>query len=277
MELSKIGVSLKEGCNIEGAELAIGFLKRDIDFNESIGINPNLLIQEKPYNLSAVCDINHRLQGIITQCINQGSFPLVYGGDHALAIGSISPWIKPNFGLIWIDAHGDCNTDVSSLTQRIHGMPLAVLMGHGHPELVKLIKHKLLASQILQIGIRSLDLKEKELMDAWGVNYLTMEEIRTMSMPELLKIVSTFTQTHDHIHISFDCDSMDPSIIKGVNTPAKGGFKLDEIIRLLESILASQKVDSMDIVEYNPIKDDGQTHAFILRLSQMLEAYTHHR
>lgn len=277
MELSKIGVCLKEGCNIEGADLAIDFLKKDLSFNEIIRIDSSLIIEEKPHNLSAIVDINHRLQGIISKCISEGSFPLVYGGDHALAIGSISPWIKGKFGLIWIDAHGDCNTDVSSVTQRIHGMPLAVLMGHGHPSLVGLIKHKLLASQILQIGIRSLDHKEKELMDAWGVNYLTMEQIRTMSMPDLITIVQAFTQTHEHIHISFDCDSMDPSIIKGVNTPAKGGFKLDEMIQLLKSILASQKVDSMDIVEYNPFKDDGQTHALILELSQILETYTLHR
>jgi arginase len=277
MELCKIGVSLKEGCNIEGAEQAIVFLKRDIHFKQIIEINPELLYKELPYNLSAVCDINLRLQTIIADTIKQGSFPLVYGGDHALAIGSISPWIDEHFGLIWIDAHGDCNTDESSLTHRIHGMPLAVLMGHGHPDLVALVKNKLLPSQILQIGIRSLDVKEKELMDTWGVKYLTMAEIRAMSMPDLLKITQGFVNDHQHIHISFDCDSMDPSVIRGVNTPAKGGFKIDEIEIVLKSILSSQKIDSMDIVEYNPLKDDGQTHALILQLSQMLEAYNEHR
>ncbi len=277
MELTKIGVSLKEGCNIEGAEQAIAFLKRDINFNQFIEIDHSLVSKELPHNLRAVCDINLRLQSIISNTIKQGSFPLVFGGDHALAIGSISPWIDEHFGLIWIDAHGDCNTNESSLTQRIHGMPLAVLMGHGHPDLVALVKNKLLPSQILQIGIRSLDAKEKVLMDTWGVKYLTMTEIRAMAMSDLLNIIQGFIQKHTHIHISFDCDSMDPSIIRGVNTPAKGGFKTEEMEIILKSILSSQSVDSMDIVEYNPLKDDGQTHALILQLSQMLEAYNEHR
>lgn len=208
--IKRIGVTLKEGCNIEGADLAIKSLADMLDFDEIISIDPSQIRNEKPLFLNAVSELNGRLKQCVHTLYELGDFPLVFGGDHALAIRSIAGSLTPETGVLWIDAHGDCNTVISSPSQHIHGMPLAVLQGHGHPQLTLLNNTIIKAKDILQVGIRSLDEQEAIQMQEWGVHTITMKDINTHGFDWMIKEVQLFIADHPKIHISFDCDSIDP-------------------------------------------------------------------
>jgi arginase len=267
--IKRIGVELKEGCDIQGGDLAIKALQESLVFDEVYSVNPGLLRLEDPLYISAVTDINLRLKQGIRSILKEGHFPVVFGGDHALAIGSISANLTPETGVLWIDAHGDCNTVESSPSHRIHGMPLAILQGHGHPRLTAMNDVVLKAKDILQIGIRSLDDEEQALMDRWGVRYITMSDIKANGYGWMIKEVAAFVATHPRIHVSFDCDSVDPKDAPGVNTPYKNGLSLSDVMTLLTS-LDYDKVFSMDIVEFNPTRDNGQTKAMILAIDALV-------
>jgi len=268
--IKRIGVVLKEGCDINGGQYAMDVLSQSIELDTVIKVNEALIKVQNPLYLDAVVDLNQRLKKEVEQAIKEGYFPLVFGGDHALAIGSISAVAQAGHAVLWIDAHGDCNTVESSDSKRIHGMPLAVLQGHGHPDLVHLVHQTVNSNNIMLIGIRSLDDEEERLMHLWGVHWITMVEIRKQGIDWLNEQVNRFIQDKKHLHVSFDCDSMDPSLFPGVNTPAKDGFKPYEILPLIKHVLSYPSISSMDIVEFNPTRDQGSTLDLIKSLNQMV-------
>lgn len=268
--IKRIGVVLKEGCDINGGQYAMDVLSQSIELDTVIKVNETLIKVQNPLYLDAVVDLNQRLKKEVEQTLSEGCFPLVFGGDHALAIGSISAVAQEGHAILWIDAHGDCNTVESSDSKRIHGMPLAVLQGHGHPDLIKLVHKTVESNNIMLIGIRSLDEEEERLMSLWGVHWITMVEIRKQGIDWLNEQVNRFIQDKKHLHVSFDCDSMDPSLFPGVNTPVKDGFKPYEILPLIKHVLHHPGISSMDIVEFNPTRDQGSTLDLIKTLNQMV-------
>ncbi len=268
--IKRIGVVLKEGCDINGGQYAMDVLSQSIKLDTVIKVNETLIKVQNPLYLDAVVDLNQRLKKEVEQTMSEGSFPLVFGGDHALAIGSISAVAQEGHAILWIDAHGDCNTVESSDSKRIHGMPLAVLQGHGHPDLINLVHNTVESNNIMLIGIRSLDDEEERLMSLWGVHWITMVEIRKQGIDWLNEQVNRFIQDKKHLHVSFDCDSMDPSLFPGVNTPVKDGFKPYEILPLIKHVLNHPGISSMDIVEFNPTRDQGSTLDLIKTLNQMV-------
>ena len=270
--IRKIGVVLKEGCDIEGGQFAIDALQKHITMDDVVRLDERLIKDQDPLYLDAVVDLNEHLKASVKEANDQGEFPLVFGGDHALAIGSITGVAQAEHSVLWIDAHGDCNTEESSDSKRIHGMPLAVVQGHGHPLLTDLVDHPIEARNILLVGIRSLDDAEEELMKQWGVRWLTMEEIRRQGLEWMHHEVMLFAKQAKHLHVSFDCDSMDPMHFPGVNTPVRGGFVSDEILPLLENVLSLDTISSMDIVEYNPTRDPNfDTLNLIQAITMLLE------
>ena len=270
--IRKIGVVLKEGCDIEGGQFAIDALQKHITMDDVVRLDEKLIKDQDPLYLDAVVDLNQHLKASVKDAYDQGEFPLVFGGDHALAIGSITGVAQAEHSVLWIDAHGDCNTEESSDSKRIHGMPLAVVQGHGHPSLTDLVDHPIEARNILLVGIRSLDDAEEELMEQWGVRWLTMEEIRRQGLEWMHHEVMLFAKQAKHLHVSFDCDSMDPMHFPGVNTPVRGGFVSDEILPLLENVLSLDTISSMDIVEYNPTRDPNfDTLNLIQAITKLLE------
>ena len=270
--IRKIGVVLKEGCDIEGGQFAIDALQKHITMDDVVRLDEKLIKDQDPLYLDAVVDLNQHLKASVKDAYDQGEFPLVFGGDHALAIGSITGAAQAEHSVLWIDAHGDCNTEESSDSKRIHGMPLAVVQGHGHPSLTDLVDHPIEARNILLVGIRSLDDAEEELMEQWGVRWLTMEEIRRQGLEWMHHEVMLFAKQAKHLHVSFDCDSMDPMHFPGVNTPVRGGFVSDEILPLLENVLSLDTISSMDIVEYNPTRDPNfDTLNLIQAITKLLE------
>lgn len=270
--IRKIGVVLKEGCDIEGGQFAIDALQKHITMDDVVRLDERLIKDQDPLYLDAVVDLNEHLKASVKEAYDQGEFPLVFGGDHALAIGSITGVAQAEHSVLWIDAHGDCNTEESSDSKRIHGMPLAVVQGHGHPSLTDLVDQSIEARNILLVGIRSLDDAEEELMRQWGVRWLTMEEIRRQGLEWMQQEVMLFARQAKHLHVSFDCDSMDPMHFPGVNTPVRGGFVSDEILPLLENVLSLDTISSMDIVEYNPTRDPNfDTLNLIQAITKLLE------
>ncbi len=204
--------------------------------------------------------------------LEKGAFPLVLGGDHSLAAGSVAAVAdyvrreeKP-LGLIWVDAHGDMNTPASSGSGNVHGMPLAALLGPEPAELSRIggFSPKVLAEHTVLIGIRNLDEREKEIVRNSRVHVFTMKDIDRAGIAtvteQALAIAGGGTAG---VHVSFDLDVCDPSIAPGVGTPVKGGLDYREAHMLMEIVADSGLLRALDIVEVNPILDDRNTTAIL--------------
>lgn len=211
--------------------------------------------------ITEVCELQ-RLK--VLEILEQGSFPLVLGGDHSVAIGTIaaiSEFYKrqqSEIGLIWFDAHGDMNTPDSTPSGNIHGMPLAVCLGQGNDGLVNMggFSPKVRPENVVLIGIRDVDNREKEIIRQSGVHAFTMTEIDELGMPEVIRqTLAIVSEGTAGFHLSFDLDGLDPSIAPGVGTPSRGGVNYREAHLFMEKIATSGKMIGLEMVELNPIVD----------------------
>jgi len=200
----------------------------------------------------------------IEKVLEKGDFPLCIGGDHSMALGTISGIAsyckkrKMRLGVIWIDAHSDMNTDGTSPSGNIHGMPLAALLGLGCDELVNFLgfSPKLHPENCALIGIRSIDETEKINIKKLKVPIYTMNDIDKLGIHRIIaKVLKQFREKVDHIHISFDLDSVDPLVAPGVGTPIPGGLSYREAHLLMETIAECGCMSSIEIAEVNPILD----------------------
>ncbi|KYG31237.1 arginase [Priestia endophytica] len=212
-------------------------------------------------NLEAVAEGNQRLCTKIQEVISLGRFPLVVGGDHSIAIGTLAGVSKraENLGVIWYDAHGDLNTAETSPSGNIHGMPLAVSLGMGHPLLTNIGGYlpKVKPENIVIIGARSLDVGEKELIREKGIRVYTMHEIDRLGMTKVMEeAVSYLKERTDHVHLSLDLDGLDPKEAPGVGTPVVGGISYRESHLAMEMLAEANFITSAEFVEINPILDD---------------------
>jgi len=204
------------------------------------------------------------IQEAIFNEISEGSLPIMLGGDHAMSIGSIAAVArfcaekKKKLCIIWIDAHSDFNTCDTSPSGNIHGMPVAVAAGYGPPELLA-IGHKVPmveAGDIYQVGIRSVDIQEKKLVMDSGVVTYDMRCIDEIGMREAMQqILENVAKKDAYIHVSFDVDSLDPTIAPGVATTIPGGLTYREAQLCMEMIHDSGRMISLDLMEINPALD----------------------
>lgn len=212
-------------------------------------------------NLNEVVEANERLAQLVNEEKKKGHFPLVLGGDHSIAMGTVaglSPHFE-NLGVIWYDAHGDMNTEETSPSGNIHGMPLAASLGLGHEKLTSIFQRqpKVKPDNIVLIGIRSLDEGEKQLIRDLNIKIYTMHEIDRLGMPQVMKETITYLQNRtDGVHLSFDLDGIDPSEAPGVGTPVNGGATYRESHLAMEMLAESQMITSAEFVEVNPMLDD---------------------
>jgi arginase len=206
----------------------------------------------------------------IEKVLENEDFPLCIGGDHSMALGTISGIAsyckkrKLRLGVIWIDAHSDMNTDETSPSGNIHGMPLASLLGLGCNELINLLgfSPKLLPENCALIGIRSIDEAEKLNIKKLKVPIYTMNDIDKLGIHRIIaKVLKQFRENVDHIHISFDVDSVDPLVAPGVGTPIPGGLSYREAHLLMETIAECGCMSSLEIAEVNPILDNNNQSA----------------
>jgi len=201
-------------------------------------------------------------------------FPIVLGGDHSVAMGSI-PGVSrgERIGVIWIDAHTDFNSPESSPSGNIHGMPLAALCGLGDPRLVDLgwPGAKVRPEDVVIIGVRSVDAGEREQLRRLGVTVHTMKEVDRLGIPRLAEDAVARLKRLSRVHVSLDADVLDPEIAPGVGTPVQGGLTYREAHLLMELLADAGIVTSLDLVEVNPILDrENRTAAMMVELAASL-------
>jgi arginase len=201
------------------------------------------------------------------QALPRDVFPICIGGDHSMSMGTVAGVTQgERIGLVWVDAHTDFNTPETSPTGNVHGMPVAHLVGLGDPGLVNIggAGPKIRPEDIVMIGIRSVDHGERELLRSRGATIFTMKEIDSLGMAQVAARTLEKLQNVGRIHVSFDADSLDPSIAPGVGTPVPGGLSYREAHLLMELFADSGKVKSLDLVEVNPVLDERNATAQIM-------------
>jgi len=220
--------------------------------------------------LDEVLKTSQTLAENVEEILDKGNFPLCIGGDHSMALGTIAGIAahcrknNKTFGVIWIDAHADMNTDQTTPSGNIHGMPLAASMGLGHKSLVEFygFSPKLKPENCTLIGIRSVDKKEKENIRKLNPTVYTMSDIDKLGIHRVIsKVLKQFRKQVDHIHVSFDVDSVDPSVAPGVGTPVKGGLDYREAHLLMETIAECGCMSSLEVAEVNPVLDNQNISA----------------
>ncbi|NND45980.1 MAG: arginase [Xanthomonadales bacterium] len=204
------------------------------------------------------------------EIMDEGDFPLVLGGDHSIAMGTVSG-VASHFheknesvGLLWFDAHGDMNTPGSSPSGNIHGMPLSHLLGEGDPDFINIMGFgpKVKPENVAVIGLRSIDKGEREIIRRSGIKALTMRDIDERGMASVVnEAIEVVTRDTAGFHLSFDVDGCDPAVIPGSGTLVPGGVRFREAHLLMEYAADSGKLTSLEIVELNPFLDHGNVSA----------------
>ena len=219
--------------------------------------------------IARVCQ---KLYQMVGQSLEEGVLPIVLGGDHSLAAGSVGATADfaaaagREVGVLWVDAHGDMNTPSTTSSGNVHGMPLAALLGPEPAELSRVGRRcpKIRAEKTVLIGIRNLDDLEKERIRAAKVTVFTMKDIDRHGIAAVMKrALSIATKDTMGIHVSFDMDVCDPTIAPGVGTPVKGGLDYREAHMVMEMVADSGKLMALDLVEINPILDSQNQTAIL--------------
>ncbi len=215
--------------------------------------------------LKEVLDVCVRLRDETEAALEKRSLPVILGGDHSIAMGSVSGVArhfrkrKREIGIIWIDAHTDMNLPDTSPSGNIHGMPLSHLLGHGLPALRKLsgTRAAVKPENVALLGIRSVDRRERQLVRSSGVRAYTMSEIDERGLATCMReAIGRVTDGTAGFHLSFDLDGVDPRYAPGVGTAVPGGLTYREAHLICEAVARSKKLLSMDMVELNPTLDE---------------------
>jgi arginase len=253
--------------HVAGLKAGVEGLGHEVVETFSLGVRSAEMVtpgDERARYLGEIADACRRLADRVEAHMEQGRFPVVLGGDHSVAIGTVTGiaryWRKrkKRVGVIWVDAHTDMNTPDSSPTGNIHGMPLAVLLGKGPKELVELAGEEpaLHAGDVCIFGARDIDESEKAVVRELGVRVYTMSEIDERGTAVCLReAIERCTAGTKGVHLSFDLDGVDPEFAPGVGTPVPGGLDLRESHLICERVAATGKLLGMEVVELNPVLD----------------------
>ncbi|MCD1147690.1 arginase [Peptoniphilus sp. KCTC 25270] len=273
--ISIIGAPLDMGASLRGCRLGpdairlAGMVRRieeigyDVKDCGNVEVKNHLGMDRAPNNLNnleLVKKANMDLYEAVKTELKAEQFPLILGGDHSIAIGSIKAVLDkyPNLGVIWFDAHGDINTNDTSPTGNIHGMPVATLLGLGAEELLEIgQKESLLKKEnIVYIGSRDLDGGERTMMKDLGIKVYTMHEVDYYGIKHVMEEAIEYLKDRcEHIHVSFDMDVLDPTVAPGTGTKVPGGMGYREAHLSLELVAKTEKLVSAEFVEVNPALD----------------------
>jgi arginase len=209
--------------------------------------------------LPEIKDTSHRIARLVAGSVREGHLPVVLGGDHSVALGTLAGLheVHGAGGVIWIDAHGDLNSPETSPSGNVHGMVLAAALGQagerfqgddwGLPALD--------AGRVALIGVRSLDDGERELLSRLEARVFTMSDVDRMGVEPVLREALEHVAGPGFAHVSLDLDAIDPDVAPGVGTPVRGGLSYREAHLAMELIAESGLVSSLDVVEVNPVLD----------------------
>lgn len=279
MKNMMIGVPLNLGANKAGIEFGPDVLQENYpdNFDEMTIIEVEKQKENfNDWNLKYKNTILHTCEKIASQvneAVKDGYRPIVIGGDHSIALGTISGVsLEKEIGVIWIDAHGDMNTDEITMSGNIHGMPLALLQGYGDRDLVNCFYEgaKIESKNVVILGARDLDHKEREFIDELGIKVISYDEVIHKGLDNVLEEIREHLKV-DNLHISFDVDSVDPEFAPGVSTPVRNGFTPDEMFTTFKYLFKNYFITSVDIVEFNPVFDkNGKTGEFVNELTNFV-------
>lgn len=276
-KISIIGVPLDHGQSRRGVDMGpsairyAGVIERIEAIGHEVIDEGNIQIEvaknaetqnSKLRNLNEVIKANTSLAEKVEKTVESGRFPLVLGGDHSIAIGTLAGLATAykNLGVIWYDAHADLNTSETSPSGNIHGMPMAVSIGLGDEQLVNIhtAGQKVKPENIVIIGARSVDPGERELIKEKGIKVYTMHEIDKYGMATVMQDSIAYLQSRelDGVHLSLDLDGLDPLYTPGVGTPVPGGISYRESHLAMEMLEESGLITSAEFVEVNPILDE---------------------
>ena len=280
MDINLIGVPLYYGCDKVGVDdgpntLRKAGVKQALESkNNKVYDLGNIYVEKNidknPFNagvnakyIDEILEVNESLAQQVYASLCAKGFPVILGGDHSLAAGSlagISKFYEDDLAVVWIDAHGDINTFETSPSGNVHGMPLAASMGVGDKSLTNLFFDgvKVNSKNVFIIGARDLDKGELELIKELKLNVWTMDDIKSIGMDKLCEQVKEklLSLGVNNVHISFDVDSIDPVHIKGTGNPVQNVCTVDEGKEILKTLFDTKLVKSMDFVEFNPKLDD---------------------
>jgi arginase len=266
-----MGPSAIRVANLQGRLTELGYEVEDLGNVEAPpqeSIQPGNSKAKYLEHIAATC---RKLAAKTAKVVASGRFPIVLGGDHSVAAGTI-PGVarKRRIGVIWIDAHGDINTPLTTPSGNVHGMPLAALLGREPKALVTPVK--LNPANVVLVGLRDLDPGEREHIRSWGVPAFTMRDIDERGMRGVIEeAIRMATNGAAGFHLSFDMDAIDPDVAPGVGTPVKGGLSYREAHLAMELIHDSKALLSMEFVEVNPVLDISNRTA-VLAVELMLSA-----
>lgn len=279
MNINLIGVPINYGCDRQGADQGPSKLREHhiIDVIKETGHTaydlgdisiPKVSLGEK-YDghknmkyLNPIININTNLAEQVYCSLKANNFPFIVGGDHCLGMGSIAGASKhfKEIAVIWVDAHGDINTHETSPSGNIHGMPLAASMNVGHHSLTDIYfeSQKVKPENVYILGARDMDPGEIQLAKDLNLNLYNMDIVKEKGLENILGTIidKIRSSSVDGVHLSFDIDVLDKSIVPGTGTAVYEGFELEEGKLILSKLLGEGFVTSMDFVELNPLLDD---------------------
>lgn len=273
-----IGVPLDLGASRRGVDMGPSALRiahlveRLRGLGHTVSDVGNLIVSQReqlatcgPESIGAIASVCRELAGVTADAVRAGLTPLVLGGDHSLAMGSVAGVATAlaergeRVGVIWLDAHGDINTPESSTSGNVHGMPVAHLIGWGDPRLsaIAVPPPAVRPEQLVMVGLRDLDPPERRHIRQAGIAAYTMREIDERGLKSVMAdAIAIASRGTGGIHLSCDPDWIDPVDAPGVGTPVRGGATFREAHLALEMIADSGRLVSMDMVEINPVLDD---------------------
>ena len=249
------------GVNKKGTALGPKIISEKMNL-EVVNIDYTLLPEKDIKNKININSINHLNEKIYNEILKTKDFSILLGGDHSTSIASALASIKKEekLGIIWIDAHGDYNDFNTTITGNIHGVPLATVCGSNAEELSYFHNGNYYNPKNAVIfGARDLDEKEKEKLEKDNVNVFYYDDIKNNIENSLKEAFKLALDGNDKIHISFDLDSINPILAPGVTVPVKDGFNLEDVEIIINFIKDNiSKVNSFDLVEYNPLFDKDE-------------------
>ena len=274
-EIAVIGAPLDLGAGRRGVDMgpsAIRYAGLDQQLAEKLGVQVSdagnvsspvvettAMGDERARYLTQILDLCDRLAALVAEADRRGALPVVLGGDHSVALGSLVGMAQSRGpgGVVWVDAHGDLNTPETSPSGNVHGMVLAAALGlagdaflpDGWP--LPAVEHGRLAL----VGVRSLDDGERELLGRLDAKVFTMSEVDRIGVEPCMREALAHAAGGAFLHVSLDMDAVDPDYAPGVGTPVRGGLSYREAHLAMETVAESKLLDSMDVVEVNPILD----------------------
>lgn len=285
MKIEMIGIPLDLGANRRGVDMGPSAIRvagiterlehighQIIDAGDLNIEPPEVQTIEDPKlkYLPEIVKAVEQLADHVYNSFQKDHFPLVLGGDHSIAIGTIGGAAKflrtqnKRLGVIWVDAHGDMNTHETTPSGNIHGMAFAAVLGSGSPALTQIAGDfpKVRAQDAVLVGARNLDSKEGQLIRESGITVFTMEDIDHHGIYEIMRrAIKAATRDTDGLHISLDADALDPQVAPGVGTPVRGGLTYREAHTAMELIAEANAICSLEVVEVNPVLDLRNTTA----------------